>query len=108
MSNAGNMYSFFQRLPFLSRLILHTSDMHYFFRSNISLSHLLSFLTALALAGASSFYDNPEQDPLPDFKAQEWGGSPENDRVKHGEETREELEAKWSYDVGSFLSFIVV
>ena len=74
---------------------------------SISISHLLFSIAILALAKASSFYDNPEQDPLPDFKAREWGGNLGDDGVRYGRETREELEARWGYDVGCFLFCLV-
>lgn len=44
-------------------------------------TQLLVFMTLLSLVYASSFYDNPEQDPLP------------------GTATVEELERKWDFEV---------
>ena len=86
-------------------LLCQKRSMHFFLRSTITPSQylLVSFISVLALARASSFYDNPEQDPLPDSTAQEWGGGPGDGSVIYGRETREELEARWGYDVGSLL-----
>jgi hypothetical protein len=56
-----------------------------------SISSSLAVLLAASLARASSFYDNPEHDPIPQH------GSP-----------LDELEQKWSTDVSNHLLNIVL